>query len=357
MSDKYLIIGPSWLGDMVMAQSLFMLLRKKHPKAVIHVTALPFCVPLVKRMPEVDKVIPIPFGHGQLRVLARRRFGRALAAEHYTEALILPHSFKSALIPFFAGIPVRRGWLGESRHFVLNQIWKNKKPFPLMVDQYRALAWDPKDEDAPRSSDGIEQKLLPALSTDLENAKDVYARLGGGSTEKILALCPGASYGPAKKWPAESFAAVASWWIGRGGRAVIMGAGKERDDAAAILSALPPEVKAGCLDLTGKTAITDSVDLMGLAEAVLTNDSGLMHVAAATGRPVVAVFGSSTPGYTPPLTEKTEILQTDIKCRPCFRRTCKYGHYKCLRDITPEMAEDALLKLLSGGSEAGSGNA
>ena len=357
MSDKYLIIGPSWLGDMVMAQSLFMLLRKKHPKAVIHVTALPFCVPLVKRMPEVDKVIPIPFGHGQLRVLARRRFGRALAAEHYTEALILPHSFKSALIPFFAGIPVRRGWLGESRHFVLNQIWKNKKPFPLMVDQYRALAWDPKDEDAPRSSDGIEQKLLPALSTDLENAKDVYARLGGGSTENILALCPGASYGPAKKWPPESFAAVASWWIGRGGRAVIMGAGKERDDAAAIMAALSPEVKTGCLDLTGKTAITDSVDLMGLAEAVLTNDSGLMHVAAATGRPVVAVFGSSTPGYTPPLTAKAEILQTDIKCRPCFRRTCKYGHYKCLKDITPEMAEDALLKLLSGGSGAGSADA
>ena len=165
------------------------------------------------------------------------------------------------------------------------------------------------------------------------------------------------SYGPAKKWPAESFAAVASWWIGRGGRAVIMGAGKERDDAAAIMAALSPEVKTGCLDLTGKTAITDSVDLMGLAEAVLTNDSGLMHVAAATGRPVVAVFGSSTPGYTPPLTAKAEILQTDIKCRPCFRRTCKYGHYKCLKDITPEMAEDALLKLLSGGSGAGSADA
>ena len=136
-----------------------------------------------------------------------------------------------------------------------------------------------------------------------------------------------------------------------------MGAGKERDDAAAIMAALSPEVKTGCLDLTGKTAITDSVDLMGLAEAVLTNDSGLMHVAAATGRPVVAVFGSSTPGYTPPLTAKAEILQTDIKCRPCFRRTCKYGHYKCLKDITPEMAEDALLKLLSGGSGAGSADA
>ena len=345
MNEKYLIIGPSWLGDMVMAQSLFMLLRKKHPRAEIHVTALPFCVPLVKRMPEVDKVIPIPFGHGQLRVLARRRFGKALAAEHYTEALILPHSFKSALIPFFAGIPVRRGWLGESRHFVLNQIWKNKKPFPLMVDQYRALAWAPSAENAPRNADEIEQKPVPLLSTDLGNAKDVYARLGGGSTEKILALCPGASYGPAKKWPPESFAAVASWWIARGGRAVIMGAGKDRDDAAAIMAALPTEVKAGCLDLTGKTAITDSVDLIGLAEAVLTNDSGLMHVAAAAGRPVVAVFGSSTPGYTPPLTDRAEILQTDIKCRPCFRRTCKYGHYKCLKDITPEMAEDALVRI------------
>ena len=310
MSDKYLIIGPSWLGDMVMAQSLFMLLRKKHPRAEIHVTALPFCVPLVKRMPEVDKVIP-----------------------------------------------VRRGWLGESRHFLLNQIWKDKKPFPLMVDQYRALAWDPKDENAPRSADEIDLKPVPLLSTDAGNARDVYERLGGGSTENILAICPGASYGPAKKWPAESFAAVASWWIGRGGRAVIMGAGKEREDAAAILAALKPEAKAGCLDLTGKTSITDSVDLMALAGAVLTNDSGLMHVAAATGRPVVAVFGSSTPGYTPPLTEKAGILQTDIKCRPCFRRTCKYGHYKCLRDISPEMAEAALVRLLSAGGSSSAENA
>ena len=357
MSDKYLIIGPSWLGDMVMAQSLFMLLRKKHPRAEIHVTALPFCVPLVKRMPEVDKVIPIPFGHGQLRIMARRRFGKALASEHYTEALILPHSLKSALIPFFAGIPVRRGWLGESRHFLLNQIWKDKKPFPLMVDQYRALAWDPKDENAPRSADEIDLKPVPLLSTDAGNARDVYERLGGGSTENILAICPGASYGPAKKWPAESFAAVASWWIGRGGRAVIMGAGKEREDAAAILAALRPEAKAGCLDLTGKTSITDSVDLMALAGAVLTNDSGLMHVAAATGRPVVAVFGSSTPCYTPPLTEKAGILQTDIKCRPCFRRTCKYGHYKCLRDISPEMAEAALVRLLSAGGSSSAENA
>jgi heptosyltransferase-2 len=340
--EKYLIIGPSWVGDMVMSQSLYITLKKQRPDMELHVMAPRWCLPLLARMPQVDLAIEMPLGHGDFKLAARWKLGRELKQNQYTQAIVLPNSLKSALIPFFAGIKKRTGWKGESRFGLLNDLRSNKNTFPLMVQRYIALAF-PRQQ--MRAAKDIQEIPYPALLVDKAQQQTAIARLGINLDKPVLGLCPGAEFGPSKRWPEAHYAAIAKQWIADGGEVWVFGSQKDQPVANTIRQYLPEGLQTHCRLLAGNTSLTEAIDLLAACTTVVSNDSGLMHIAAAVNTPLVAVYGSTSPGYTPPLSQKVQIVHTDIECRPCFKRECPYGHLKCLRELQPNQVWQALLAL------------
>lgn len=333
---KILIIGPSWVGDMVMAQSLFIALRQRHPGCEIHVLALPWTNGLLAHMPEVSGAVAMTVGHGELGLGRRRAIARQLRAQQFDQAIVLPNSLKSALIPWLAGIPRRTGWRGEARSWLLTDCrMLDKAACPLMVQRFVALAY-------PAGAALPDPLPRPALAVAPEKREALLAKLGLACDAPVLVLCPGAEFGAAKKWPAAAYAAVAAKWIADGGRAWIMGSANDGSDAAAILAALPD---GGCINLTGKTSLAEAIDLMACADCVVSNDSGLMHIAAALNRPLVVVYGSTSPAFTPPLADKVRIVSLGLDCSPCFKRTCPLGHTNCLNQLGPDRVLQALAEL------------
>lgn len=309
---------------MVMAQSLCRVLQGQHPGCSIDVLAPPWSLPVIARMPEVREPIAAPFAHGVFDWSGRRRLGRALRGRAYARAIVLPRSFKSALAPFHARVPVRTGYRGEMRYGLLTDIRElDSERLPRTVDRYVALGLEP---DAPLP----DPVPTPRLGIDNSNRERALERLGLEIPAALVGLMPGAEYGPAKQWPVANFGALARA-LNHASRPVwVFGSDKDRaagDEIAAIAG-------PGTINLCGRTSLADAIDLIALARDVVSNDSGLMHVAAATGVRVIAIYGSSTPAYTPPLTEDAEIVWLDIECSPCFDRTCRFGHYRCLREIS-----------------------
>ena len=334
---KLLVIGPSWVGDMVMAQSLFKAVKRRSPAAEIHVAGPGWSLPLTARMPEVARAWALDVAHGALGLAARRRLAKQLTAEGFDQAIVLPNSFKSALIPFWAGVPRRRGYVGELRYGLLNEP-RRCPTGSRTVDSFVALA----DREPPSHPPDIER---PRLLADERNARQALETLGLGLSRPVVALCPGAEYGPAKQWPLASFAALARRLVDLGRDVWIVGSAKDQDAGAAIRAAGPGR---GVHDLCGRTTLADAIDLLSLTEAVVSNDSGLMHIAAALDRPVVALFGSSSPAMTPPLSPLARILEVELDCRPCFERNCPLGHLNCLRQIGVERVLDSVLGAVEG---------
>ena len=331
MQEKILIIGPSWIGDMIMAQSLFKTLVDKRKDLTIDVLAPAWTMPLLARMPEVNKGIKFPVGHGQLQWKTRRSFGRQLQAENYTQAIVLPNSLKSSLVPWMSKIPKRTGWRGEMRFGFLNDLRVlDKRRYPLMIERFVALA-------LPRGATLPSPLPEPELIVDTSARDQTMARLNLTKDSPILVLCPGAEYGPAKRWPPSHFAEVAGWHLGKGGQVWIMGSEKDAVFATAIQQHAPEAI-----NLCGKTALGEAIDLMSLAQAVVSNDSGLMHVAAALQRPLAAIYGSSAPTFTPPLSSHAEIVSLNLSCSPCFKRDCPLGHTNCLNQLSSQLVITAL---------------
>ncbi|WP_108652498.1 lipopolysaccharide heptosyltransferase II [Dongshaea marina] len=338
---KILVIAPSWIGDMVMSQSLYKTIKQQHG-CELHVMAPKWCLPLLSRMPEIDTAIEMPLGHGEFKLRTRYRLGKSLRVESYDRAYILPNSLKSALIPLVAKIPLRTGWKGESRYGLLNDLRSNKQDFPLMVQRYVALAYS---REQMQSSANLPDFPHPELKIDPENQQALLEKLKLTAKKSILGLCPGAEFGPAKRWPAEYYARVAEHHIEQGGQVWLFGSQKDSEAAQSICNRLPEELQQYSHNLAGRTQLVDAIDLISLCSAVVCNDSGLMHVAAALQRPLIALYGSSSPGYTPPLAQRIEILHTDIECRPCFKRECPLGHLKCLKELSPDRVIKALTEL------------
>lgn len=331
-----LVVGPNWVGDMVMAQSLFETLKRQHPDRAIDVLAPTWTRPLLARMPQVRNGIDLPLGHGQLGLAVRRELGRSLRERHYEQAIVLPGSWKSALIPWFARISQRTGYRGEWRYGLLNDIRPlDKTRLPMTVQRFVTLG-------LPHHALLPPPVPLPYLTIDPTQRANALLKLGLLRTDTpLLALCPGAEYGPAKRWPVEHYAAVARAKLAEGWQVWLFGSNKDQPVAAAIQAQLAGQ----CTDLTGRTDLAQAIDLLSLAEAVVSNDSGLMHVAAALGRKLVAVYGSSDPGFTPPLHEPARIIWQGLACSPCFKRECPLGHLRCLREITPERVLQELATL------------
>jgi heptosyltransferase-2 len=320
---RCLIVGPSWVGDMIMAQGLYRALRDQHPEMVIDVLAPAWCAGILARMPEVRQVITSPFGHGTFDLAGRHQLARELRAGVYDWAIVLPNSWKSALAPYLAGIPRRTGFVGEFRYGLLNDARRLEKGvLPRLVDRYRGLA------DAPPAGSAD----FPRLSVDPAKQAASLARLGLTCDRPVLALCPGAEYGPAKRWPEAHYAAVAQAKIAQGWRVWLFGSASDKSVCETINTLAGGTAR----NLAGETTLEEVVDLLACAQAVVTNDSGLMHVAAAVDVPVVAVYGSTDPGYTPPLSERARVARLGLDCSPCFKRECPLGHLDCLVKLGPE---------------------
>lgn len=339
---KTLIIGPSWVGDMVMSQSLYITLKKQYPDMELHVMAPRWCLPLLARMPQVDLAIEMPLGHGEFKLAARWKLGRQLKQNQYTQAIVLPNSMKSALIPFFSGIAKRTGWKGESRYGLLNDLRRNKNVFPLMVQRYIALAFSRQQMQAAKD---IQEIPHPTLAVDKAQQQAAMSRLNINLNKPVLGLCPGAEFGPSKRWPEQHYAAVAEKWITNGGEVWVFGSQKDQPVATTIQHSLPAALQMHCHLLAGNTSLTEAIDLLAACTKVVSNDSGLMHITAAVGTPLVAVYGSTSPGYTPPLSQKVQVVQTEISCRPCFKRECPLSHMKCMNELKPCGVWQALISL------------
>lgn len=342
-ADRILIVGPSWVGDMVMAQSMFMQIKAQQPEAIIDVLAPAWSRPLLDRMPQVNRAIDLPFAHGELALSRRYRLGRELGARHYHQVILLPNSFKSALVPWFAGIPKRTGWRGEMRGWILNDCRVlDKDRLPLMVQRFIALAL-PAQAELPAALP--EPMPVPQLMTDPASVQAALDAFGLQRTPAMLALCPGAEFGDSKQWPAEHYASVALAHINNGGQVWLFGSAKDRQVTDEIVARLPLAQQTSCHNLAGLTSLAQAIDLLSVVSAVVSNDSGLMHIAAALHRPLVAVYGSTSAAFTPPLTDRVELLSTDIECRPCFKRQCPYGHKRCLTELLPTQVLAALTRL------------
>lgn len=334
---KYLVIGPSWVGDMVMAQSLFMDLHHQDSEAVIDVLAPGWSLPIIARMPQVRDGIAAPWKRGEFSLQAQWRLSRSL--RDYDKAIILPRSFKSALTPFMAGIPERVGFSGEGRSILLTDA-RPRRPTrdgQRIIDRtvWRYLGLGASREAYKRYVFDVPE---PALQVDPANAAAVIDKLALDPVKPAIGICPGAEYGPSKQWPLANHRLLAGQLAERGYQVWVMGGPKDDETGAHIA-----EGQEGVFNLCGQTRLEDTVDLFSRCHKVVSHDSGLMHVAAASGAEVIAIYGSTSPEFTPPLTEKARILQNPVECSPCFDRTCRFGHYLCLTGIPVQRVLEACL--------------
>ena len=334
---KALIVAPSWIGDTIMAQPLFARLHARFPGLQLDALAPRWVAPVLQRMGEISEIVDSPFGHGQLSLKPRWRLARELAARNYDAVYVLPNSLKSALVPFMAGIPRRIGFIGESRYGLINvRHTLDKAALPLMVERFAQLA------EAPGAA-MPKPNFCPKIRSTAADQLKTLTELGLERPARIVAFCPGAEYGPAKRWPAAHFASLAKSLAERGYAIWLFGSPKDHAVAEEI-SQLAPGL---CRNLCGATSLGQAVDLLAMTDLVVCNDSGLMHVAAALDRPLVTLYGSSSPGFTPPLSDQADILSLNLDCSPCYKRECPLGHLDCLNKLTPERALAAALKRIA----------
>jgi lipopolysaccharide heptosyltransferase II len=325
--ERILIVAPSWVGDTILSEPLVALLRDPFEDPIVDVLVPPWCAPVYARMRGIRKIIETPFSHGKLDIAARKRLAADLRGEGYTHAFVLPNSWKSALVPFLARIPKRVGYTGEGRWGLLTDARKlDQKMFPRLVDRFAALA-------VPRGA-LVPMPPAPTLVPDVKNRADAMRALRLKTDRPVVILCPGAEYGPAKRWPPNQFAELAALLLRDGLQVWIIGSPNDKMAADAVLNSLGENIHK-VRDLTGRTDLGTAIDILSSASLVVSNDSGLMHAAAAVGAPLVALFGSSSPAYTPPLSPNAQIAKIDIVCSPCFKRECPLGHFKCMRELKP----------------------
>ncbi|MGD8476415.1 MAG: lipopolysaccharide heptosyltransferase II [Burkholderiales bacterium] len=333
---RTLVVAPSWIGDAVLSQPLLARLAIRQPDTPIDVFAPRWVLPVYRRMSQVAETIENPFGHGQLSLGLRRRVGHELHDRGYSHAYVLPNSFKSALVPWFAGIPSRTGFAGEMRFGLLT----DRRPLdetrlPLMVERFAWLAQAPGKR--------LERPVAhPKLQVAANEFGSACRSLELEQPQKLACFCPGAEFGPAKRWPSHHYAQLAKQLAERGYSVWLLGSAADKPVGEEIANA------SDAINLCGSTTLDEAIILLSGADMVVTNDSGLMHVAAAFDRPCVAIFGSSSPAFTPPLSNVARVVKLDLPCSPCFKRQCPLGHFDCMLKLEPEMVMREIESLEAG---------
>jgi len=342
---RTLVISPNWIGDAVMAQPLLQLLRRAHPGRIIDVLAPPSVAPVWRAMAEVGEVLETPFRHGALQLRERWKYAQVLRARGYADAYVLPNTLKYALIPWLAGIPVRVGYKGEMRHGLINRMHHDDVPQRPMVPFYAALAGapGPAPADVPR----------PAMRVTAADSAAVCARHAIDAARSLVLFAPGAEFGAAKRWPARHFAALAQAVRARDPQAQIGLLGSPKDKAACdeIVALTGAD---GMVNLAGATRLEEAIALIAAASAVVANDSGLLHIASALNRPVIALYGPTDPDHAPPFSDLARAMSLRLDCSPCKQRECPLGHHNCMEQLEAPLVWQALRPMLShsSGSEA-----
>ena len=333
---KILVVGPSWVGDSVMAQTLYKRIKKELPSSQIDVMSPHWSLSLLERMPEVCKKIVSPFSHGETKLFERYKLGQGLKKENYDRAIILTNSLKSSLIPYFARIGVRTGWLGEFRYGLINDIRSSKKlKKSLMVEKFAALSLCEENY-------SIENLTFPELEINFANQRNFLEEFSIDYSKNTMAICPGAEFGPSKRWPAEYYAEIAKFYVNEGWNVLCIGSKNDEDIGMGIGSLNNLRSNKSFINLIGKTSLQDAIDILAFTEKVVTNDSGLMHIAAAVKTPLVALYGPSSPEYTPPLISKKKILRKTQGYEKVRYGSNEKGYHQSLVDIKPGEVLDAL---------------
>ena len=342
-----LIIAPNWIGDAVMTQPLLANIKEQYPESNIDVLASNWVAPIYRACSEVHEVIEAKFEHKQLQWDLRQQLAKKLAAKKYQACFVLPNSFKSALIPWLANIPFRIGYRGELRFGLINLPLDNPSKInrPPMVEHYLALSQLLGKDQAL----AISNSLTPKLNVSPVANQSVQAKLQSAQIDpaNIYVMCPGAEYGPTKRWPTSHFAGLAQRLIASNSNNQIILLGSKSDHALAQAIDSQAKQDGHIHNWCGNTSLDEAIALIGTSKAVISNDSGLMHIAAALKTPQVAIFGSSDPAHTPPLSEKAKVIWLNLPCSPCHKRECPLGHLNCLNDILPEQVFATLNTLQS----------
>jgi heptosyltransferase-2 len=333
--QSILIIAPNWIGDAVSTQPLLANLKVLYPNSKIDILASNWVAPVYRACSEVHEVIEAKFEHKKLQWNLRKQLAKVIEAKNYQACFVLPNSFKSALIPWLANIPFRIGYRGELRFGLINLALDNpsKVNRPPMMEHYLALSQLLKDDES-ISLD----RLAPKLNVSSAAKQQVEQKLQGANinSDSIYAICPGAEYGPSKRWPTEYFAVLAQQLIKQNSNNQIILLGSKSDHSLAQEITSKGQQASNVHNWCGNTSLDEAIALIGMSKAVVSNDSGLMHIAAALQIPQVAIFGSSDPAHTPPLSDRAKIIWLNMSCSPCHKRVCPLGHLRCLKDILPE---------------------
>jgi heptosyltransferase-2 len=339
-SPRILVISPNWIGDAVMAQPLLQLLRQQYPEQAIDILAPAWVAPVWRAMAEVDTVIESPFRHGALQLGARWRVARDLRKRGYAQAYVLPNTMKFALVPWLAGIPRRVGYRGEMRYGMLNVIHRDDPSAPRpMVPFYAALADVPANGARPTSS--LPRPRLVATAEQIAHALSV---LELKQDQPLVVFAPGAEFGSAKRWPTDYFAQLARMIVKSrpDTQIVLLGSAKDRAVCAEVAAAAGIEVQ----NLAGATSLDQAITLIARAEVVVSNDSGLLHIASALNRPIVALYGPTDPQHAPPFSDVARSLWLHLDCSPCRQRECPLGHHNCMKHMMPEMVWEPVRDML-----------
>lgn len=339
-----LIIAPNWIGDAVMTQPLLASIKALYPDSPIDILASTWVAPIYRACSEVSEVIEAPFERKQLQWGLRKQIAKQVESKKYQACFVLPNSFKSALIPWLANIPLRIGYRGEMRFGLINVVLDNpsKVNRPPMLKHYLALSKLLNDEEVMERQPSVSNEMTPRLNVSKNAKQSVERKLQSaninlsGSSSAIYVMCPGAEYGPSKRWPTEHFASLATQLVSNNPNNHIILLGSQSDQILGAEIVSLAKQSSHIHDWCGNTSLDEAIALIGMSKAVISNDSGLMHVAAALSIPQVAIFGSSDPAHTPPLSEKAKVIWLDLPCSPCHKKECPLGHLKCLKDILPE---------------------
>lgn len=342
---RTLVISPNWIGDAVMAQPLLQLLKAAHPERAIDVLAPPAVSPVWRQMAEVAEVLETPFRHGALQLKERWKYARLLRQRGYAEAYVLPNTIKYALIPWLAGIPQRVGYKGESRYGLINLMHHDETPPRPMVAFYAALGAPVLAQQTAAMRAALPK---PRMQVGAAQREAVCAKLGIDAARPVLALAPGAEFGGAKRWPASHFAALARAVLAQqpAMQVILLGSPKDKEACSEVAQQL---TGAQVFNLAGVTSLAEANALIAISSAVVANDSGLLHIASALNRPVVALYGPTDPDHAPPFSDLAASISLRLACAPCKQRECPLGHQDCMVKLAPELVWQRLQPMLAAG--------
>ena len=337
-----LIVPYIWIGDFVRCHSVVQLLRERFPDRPVDILATTLCAPLTDYMPGLRRAIVADLPRSRLALPEQAKLASRLRREGYGTVLIMPRTWKAALAPFLAGVPERIGFFGEARVFLLNDLRFGERRLPRMVERCATLAFPAHAKLPP---------ALPAPRLDVPAAEAAgwRAKRGlAGNTRPVVALAPGA-VGPSKRWPGSAYAALARRLIADGFSVWVVGGAQEKRLAAEIVG------DTTARDLTGAD-LREAILALACASVAISNDSGLLHVAAALGTPSMGIFGPTSPWHWGPLNPlaATIEMKSALACRPCHRPVCRLGHHRCMQEITPDQVLAATRRVIASAALAGS---